>query len=103
MIDDDTLAAIVFAALIMATLGWVLLAHLLVRRLTVFVRALLATALGVLFFVLPIVILGDEADFSLFVFGAAVTTVIGFPIAYFAAGERDSSCQLMLSLGAVFE
>jgi hypothetical protein len=54
-------------------------------------------------FVLPIVILGDEADFSLFVFGAAVTTVIGFPIAYFAAGERDSSCQLMLSLGAVFE
>jgi hypothetical protein len=34
MIDDDTLAAIVFAALIMATLGWVLLAHLLVRRLT---------------------------------------------------------------------
>jgi hypothetical protein len=35
MVDNDTLAAIVFAALIiMATLGWVLLAHLLVRRLT---------------------------------------------------------------------
>jgi hypothetical protein len=101
--DEDILAVVIFTALIiMATLGCVLLCYFFARRRSVFTRALLAIAVADSFFLLPVAVLGREADIWVFVFGAAVTSLIGFPVAFLATRKLDRITQGS-DLGSVFE